>query len=211
MPKIASAAVRRALVERAAQMLARREPVTLRALVAGTGVSTMAVYTHFDGMPGLWRAVRQEGFGLLAEELSAVKPTSDPVRDMVAYGAAYLSNALAHPHLYRVMFDAGFDLEDPEAANESFAVLISCAARATEVGRFRSDTDPAAVAIRFWAFGHGLGMLVLTGVLPASAIDEHVRPMLTAIFLAAGDDADRCSRSVRAGWRTFRHATASDG
>ena len=43
-------------------MRARREPVTLRALVEGTGASTMAVYPHFGGMPGLWSAVRQEGF-----------------------------------------------------------------------------------------------------------------------------------------------------
>ena len=57
-------------------MLARREPVTLRAVVAGTGVSTMAVYTHFDGMPGLWRAVRQEGFTRLARAVG--RGTADP-------------------------------------------------------------------------------------------------------------------------------------
>ena len=123
VPKIASPAVRRALIERAAEMLARREPVTLRSVVAGTGVSTMAVYTHFDGMPGLWRAVRQEGFSRLAAELTKVRPSRDPVRDLVSYGGAYLSNALTHPDLYRAMFDAGFDLEDPQAAGDWFAVL----------------------------------------------------------------------------------------
>jgi len=76
MPRKASPAVRDALVERAAEMLARREPVTSRALVEGTGASTMAVYTHFGGMPGLWRAVRQEGFTRLARRLpSSSRPT----------------------------------------------------------------------------------------------------------------------------------------
>lgn len=184
-------------------MLARREPVTLRAVVAGTGVSTMAVYTHFDGMPGLWRAVRQEGFTRLAARLGEVHPTRDPVRDLVAFGAAYMANALANPSLYRAMFDAGFDLEDPAAADAGFEVLVSCAARAREAGRFDPATDPVAVALRFWAVGHGLAMLVLTGVLPVETLDDHVAPTAVALFVAAGDDPGRCRRSVRAGWRTF--------
>ena len=185
-------------------MLTRREPVTLRALVAGTGASTMAVYTHFDGMPGLWRAVRQEGFTRLAGELSSVSTTRDPVRDLVAFGAAYLANAVAQPDLYRAMFDAGFDLENPEAAADSFAVLVACATRARDLGRFAPDADPEAVATQFWAFGHGLAMLVLTGVLPHDALDEHVTPVATALFVAAGDEEARCRRSVRAGWRSYR-------
>lgn len=208
MPKTASPAVRRALVERAAEMLARREAVTLRELAAGTGTSTMAVYTHFEGMPGLWRAVRQEGFTRLAQQLVAVKTTRDPVRDLVALGAAYLSNAVAHPHLYRTMFDATFDLEDPEAAARTFAVLVS--ARARELGRFAERTDPEAVATQFWAQGHGLIMLVLTGVLPRAALLE-LPPMATALFVAAGDGADRCRRSVRDGWRTLDSSLAPAG
>jgi AcrR family transcriptional regulator len=203
VPKTASPAVRRALVERAAEMLTRREPVTLRALVAGTGVSTMAVYTHFDGMPGLWRAVRQEGFTRLAAELASVRVTDDPVHDLMANGAAYMRNAIAHPDLYRAMFDAEFDLEDPDAAAASFTVLISCAARAKGDGRLADQADPVAVATQFWAFGHGLALLVLNGILPGRALDDHVVPMATALLVAAGDEPERCRRSVRAGWRVF--------
>jgi len=184
-------------------MLARREPVTLRALVAGPGASTMAVYTHFDGMPGLWRAVRQEGFTRLAEQLAQVRTTKDPVRDLAALGAAYTSNALAHPDLYRAMFDAGFELEDPDAAARSFAVLVASAGRAVEAGRFDPAADPEAVATRFWVMGHGLTMLVLTGVLPRDALDVHVVPMATALFVAAGDAPEDCERSVRRGWSTL--------
>src|SRR5688572_28497678 len=117
-------------------MLARRQPVTLRALVEGTGASTMAVYTHFGGMPGLWRAVRQEGFTRLAERLAAVERTDDPVRGLMALGAAYVENAVANPHLYRTMFEAEAELEDPEAAAASFGELVACAARARRAGRF---------------------------------------------------------------------------
>lgn len=194
--------MRLALVERAAEMLARREPVTLRALVEGTGASTMAVYTHFGGMPGLWRAVRQEGFTRLGRRLALLAPTADPVHDLAALGAAYVRHALAHPHLYRAMFDAEADLEDEDAAAETFGLLVSCAARARTAGRFAGTSDPAEVALRFWASGHGLTLLVLSGVLPREALDVHAPAVGEALFVAAGDRPDRCRRSVRLGWAT---------
>src|SRR3954452_21410497 len=98
-------------------MLARREVVPLRALVDSVGTSTMAVYTHFGGMAGLWRAVRQEGFTRLATHLAAVEASADPVVELTALGAAYTSNALPNPYLYRAMFDTVADLEDPAAAD----------------------------------------------------------------------------------------------
>jgi AcrR family transcriptional regulator len=192
--------VRAALIERAAEMLARREPVTLRALVQGTEASTMAIYTHFGGMPGLWRAVRQEGFTRLADRLARVERTRDPVRDLMALGAAYTANAFANPHLYRTMFDSEAELEDPDAAGGSFGDLVECAARARQSGRFSPECDPEALATQFWASGHGLIMLALTGVLPSEAVAAHAPTVATALFVAAGDDKERSRRSVRAGW-----------
>ena len=204
VPRTADPTVRMALVERAAEMLARREPVTLRALVDAVGTSTMAVYTHFGGMPGLWAAVRREGFARLNAHLATVAPTADPVRDLAALGAAYIGNALANPHLYRAMFDEAADLEDPEAAIEGFRRLTACAARASAAGRFASDADPEAVATRFWAAGHGLAMLVLTGVLPGEAVDLHGPDLAVGAFVTAGDEPARCRRSVHAGWASAR-------
>lgn len=203
VPKPVSPILRRALIERAAELLTRREPVTIRSLLAGTGASTMAIYTHFGGMPGLWRAVRQEGFTRLAVELAAVRVTRDPIRDVMAFGAAYLSHALAHPDLYRAMFDAHVELDDPVAADAAFTVLVASASRARDLGRLAAHTDPAAVATRFWAMGHGWAMLVINGVLPPSTLADHVPPMATALLVDAGDERSRCVRSVRSGWRTF--------
>ena len=185
-------------------MLSRREPVTLRTLVHGTDVSTMAVYTYFGGMPGLWRAVRQEGFTRLALRLQVVEPSDDPVRDLAALGAAYVANALDNPALYRAMFDTVAELENPDAAGRSFHVLTEVAARARTEGRFAGTCDPETLALRQWASGHGLVMLVLTGVLPEAAVDDHGPGMTTALFIDAGDDARRCRTSVAAGWATFR-------
>jgi AcrR family transcriptional regulator len=192
-------AIRTLLIERAAQMLRAREPVTLRSIVAGTGVSTMAVYTYFGGMDGLWRSLRQEGFTRLAATLDAVALSADPVLDLASLGAAYVTNALVSPDLYRVMFDAGFELEDPAAADATLHCLVRTIERAKHIGRFRKDVDAMALATQSWAIGHGLVSLVATGPLPRQALD-HGAPMLTALFTSCGDDPDTCRRSVELGW-----------
>jgi AcrR family transcriptional regulator len=182
-------------------MLRAREPITLRSLVAGTGVSTMAVYTYFDGMEGLWRAVRQEGFTRLAAVLAGVATTTDPVRDLAALGSAYVSNAEANPDLYRVMFDATVELEEPEAADATLRRLVDVVDRAKTAGRFSRDVDPVALATQSWAIGHGLASLTVTGPLPREAL-AHAVPMLTALFVGVGDEQRQCRLSVEQGWRS---------
>jgi AcrR family transcriptional regulator len=182
-------------------MLASREPVTLRSLVADSGVSTMAVYTYFDGMAGLWGAVRQEGFRRLEQRIAAVPTSRDPVRHLGALGVAYVENALSNPNLYRAMFDATFDLPDPAAADETFGHLIAAAARSIGANRFDPLTDPADLALRVWASGHGIVSLAVTGVLDAGAVRRHAPVMTAALFVDAGDDPERARRSVRAAWR----------
>ena len=192
-------AVRTLLLERAAHLLRTREPVTLRALVEGTGVSTMAVYTHFGGTDGLWRALRQEGFTHLAARFAAVPVTADPVRDLAALLTAYTGNALDHPDLYRVMFEADFELESLPAADATLEHLVAAARRGRDAGRLRADVEPLALATQCWAMGHGLVSLVATGPLPREAL-AHGAPVLTGLLTGAGDEPDRCRASVEAGW-----------
>lgn len=199
MARTKDPAVRSQLLDRAAQMLRARQPVTLRTLVSGTGVSTMAVYTYFGGMDGLWKALRQEGFTRLAARLATVRMSADPVRDLAALGAAYLANAMENPDLYRVMFDADFDLEDTGAADETLHRLVHAVERAKTGDRFRDDVDPLELATQSWLIGHGLASLVATGPLPHGTL-AHGAPLLAALFTSAGDEPDRCRRSVEHGW-----------
>ncbi len=199
MPRSKNPDTRTQLITRAAHLLRVREPVTLRSLVAGTGVSTMAVYTYFGGMDGLWGALRQEGFQRLAARLDQVPTSDDPVRDLTALGAAYLANAQSAPDLYRVMFDDGFELEDPAQADRTRQRLVQAVARARAAGRFGADVVPLELATRTWVVGHGLASLVSSGPLPAGAL-AHAVPMLTALYVDAGDEPVRCRRSVQDGW-----------
>lgn len=192
-------AVRTLLLERAAHMLRTREPITLRSLVAGTGVSTMAVYTYFGDMNGVWQALRQEGFTRLAARFAKVAGSEDPVRDLTALISAYLGNALDHADLYRVMFDANFELEDLKAADATLEYLVQAADRGRRAGRFLSRTDPLELATQSWTVAHGLVSLVANGPLPHETL-AHGVPLLTALFIATGDDPATCRRSVENGW-----------
>ena len=84
-----------------------------------------------------------------------------------------------------------------------FQILASCSARAEQAGRFADTVDAEAIATQLWAIGHGLTMLVITGVLPHTALN-HVPVMATALFLAAGDEQTACEASVEAGWSLSR-------
>jgi AcrR family transcriptional regulator len=191
--------VRTQLIERAAHMLRTREPITLRSLVAESGVSTMAVYTYFGGMDGLWKALRQEGFTRMGARFAALGTTADPVADLTALAAAYVDNALEHPDLYRVMFDATVDLEDLGAADETLEHLVQAARRGRDAGRFRPDTVPLDLATQTWAVSHGLVSLVATGPLPRTTL-AHGVPLLTGLFVGAGDEPRRCRESVGHSW-----------
>jgi AcrR family transcriptional regulator len=203
MARTRDPAVRTLLIERAAHMLRTREPITLRSLVAGTGVSTMAVYTHFGSMDGIWKALRQEGFTRLAARFATVATSDDPVQDLTALVAAYLGNALDHPDLYRVVFDANFDLEDLKAADATLEYLVRAVERSRKADRFRADTDPLELATQSWVIAHGLVSLVANGPLPRRTLANGV-PLLIALYISAGDDPDRCRESVENGWKQPR-------
>lgn len=192
--------IRRLLIERAASMLARRETVTLRSLVADTDVSSMAVYTYFGGMPGLWGAVRQEGFTRLARRLASLDTTDDPVADLAAISRAYARSATASPHLYRVMFDGAAPLPDPVAADATFDVMHAALRRCVEAGRLAADLDVTSTAYQFWTAGHGVCNLVCSGVLGEEAVDAIARPLLSSLYVAAGGDPVAVEASLIAGW-----------
>jgi AcrR family transcriptional regulator len=200
VPRSADLTVRVTLIERAAELLAAREPVTLRGLAAAAGTSTMAVYTHFGGMPGLWAAVRAEGFTRLARRLATQRPSDDPVTDLTLVGSVYVANALADPNLYLTMFDNRYELDDPGVAATGFEVLVGAAARARAEGRFAETVDPAAAATRLWGMTHGMVMLVLTGALERSDLGRHLPPMWAAAYVGFGDRMASAQRSAEAGW-----------
>ncbi len=196
MPKAADPDVRDRLIGLAAARLAARQPVSLRGLADAAGTSTMAVYTHFGGMPGLWHAVRDAAFATLAQELGRMSPTDDPVTDLMATGSAYVTNALTHPDLYLVMFDARGGPDHPDSAGTTFAVLVTAVQRAIDAGRFAASTDAEGAALELWAMTHGLVMLVITEAIGEDDLNRHLPEMAIAAYAGFGDDPVAARRSV---------------
>jgi AcrR family transcriptional regulator len=187
-PVTPAAEVRRGLLETAARLLADEGPAALstRRLAAEVGTSTMAVYTHFGGLPALVRAVVGEGFARLAAHLERVPQTADPLHDLAELGVAYRANALENPELYAVMFGSaslgGYRLsgEELKEGRCTFDVLVAATARAIDAGVLRAG-DPEAIASQLWSALHGYVMLELAGFFAADPGAEQavLLPLMT--------------------------------
>lgn len=172
--------VRRRLLEEAARILGEEGPsaLSVRRLAAGSGTSTMAVYTHFGAMSAVVDEVATEGFRRLIDHVDAVGVTDDPLTDLQRMAGAYRDNALENPHLYAVMFGAvsvralGGNGPDLEVCDAAFAQLVAGVARAMDAGALRAG-DPAAVAAQFWSALHGYVMLELAGMDQVVEDPEH--------------------------------------
>ena len=190
--------LRAALIEAAARLIATEGPtaLTLRRVADEVGTSTMAIYTHFGGMPELRRAVRREGYANLAGAGAGVEETDDPVYDVARLGRVYNELAVREPHLYRVMFiEQPLDEADAEIGSDTRETLTRAMARCIEAGRF-APADPADLARQFWAFGHGVMALLSVGLLsPEDAFRCAVDGGLS-LFIGWGDDSDAARASL---------------
>jgi AcrR family transcriptional regulator len=206
-PKVADPAMRTALIERAAHLVAEegRDALTLRRLAAEVGASTMVVYTHFKGMDDLRQEVRREGFARLAQHLGDVDVTGDPVADLLVLGWAYHRNATTNRDLYRVMFmertgddcaDAGATAEPERRAEAAtFMMLVDGVARCLAAGRFR-DAEALPLATQLWAAEHGVVSLEIAGILDAEEAAANLEALRVNLLVGFGDDPTRIALSA---------------
>lgn len=151
--------LRHALVEATAELIERDGPasVSLREAARVAGVSHNAPYRHFPTREALLAAVAAHGFRQLRtifEEAAAAKTENR----MLSLGQGYVSFALAHPGLFRLMFGSGLDRQShpdlKQAAQEAFSLLQ----RAT---LDRGSPSPRDAALGAWALVHGLSHLIV--------------------------------------------------
>lgn len=140
--------------------------MTVRAVAARAGVAPMGVYSRFGGKPGLVEAVFVHGFRDLHEAVSEARGSD--ARSRLHRGCmAYREYAIAHPHLYGLMFREMKALELSEesvgAAVACFQVLADRVVDAMEAGVLAAD-DPTDVAQRIWNGLHGGVELEIAGI-----------------------------------------------
>ncbi|MCF6387534.1 TetR/AcrR family transcriptional regulator [Mycobacterium sp. MBM] len=169
--------LRAVILAQAADLVAERgaDGVSLRELARAAGVSHAAPAHHFGDRRGLFTALAEQGFRILAAELAAARP------DFVDAAKAYVRFALAHPGHFEVMFDNSlFDATEPE-------VMRAAAAASDELNRGvgtlsdpRASADPEGAALAAWSMVHGFAQLWLN-----RAIDTTGDPVATVERLAA--------------------------
>lgn len=204
-PKVADPAIRTALLETAARLIATEGPggLTLRRLADEVGTSTMAVYTHFGGMQNLRQEVRREGFARLRAHLDGVRPGADPVADLARLGWAYRDNALENPNLYRAMFMDHAEPAPDGIGLDTFEQLVAGVDRCLAAGRFR-QADPYALAFQLWSMAHGVIALQLSGLLDATLALDTLDAGWRNLCAAFGDDPESTGRSFARARRAAR-------
>ena len=196
-PRSADPALRTALVESAARLIAEEGAagLTLRRLAREVGTSTMVVYTHFGGMDELRQEVRREGFGRLAEHLNGVVPSRDPVFDLGLLGWVYCRNALTNPNLYRVMFMEMTAPGGPVIGYDTFETLVKAVDRAAQAGRFTPGNEVER-ARQVWALSHGTLALHLANLLTVDEVLETLWQGAVHLFIGFGDEPRTTRRSM---------------
>jgi AcrR family transcriptional regulator len=211
--------VRAELLHAAVEILNEDGPDALqtRKIAGAAGTSTMAVYTHFGGMPALIAAVAEEGLCQFDAAMT-MTPTSDPVADLIATGIAYRRYAIERPHMYRLMFGSTsahginapahdvltLSLAEINDHYPSFAHVVRGVHRSMLAGRIAAgsssdDATVVAIAAQFWASIHGFVMLELAGYYGAQG--SAVRPVLgaltTNLLISLGDSPELVRDSQR--------------
>jgi len=190
------------------------EALRARSLATQVGTSTQSLYTLFGGMPGLIDALVADGFDEFARFVAVVEETDDPVADFFAKGWTYAEWALAHPHLYRLMFGlSGGDLRhhaglevalagsvaNTPQAQRAVDVLVNSMRRVTESGRLH-PVDPLIAAGQFLSATHGYVLLQAGGVFGGA---DEARALIAAagvnLMVGMGDDRDRAVESLQKG------------
>jgi AcrR family transcriptional regulator len=199
------------LVEAAIRLLAEQGPSSIKArtVASATGLSTMAVYSHFGGIPELTRAVIDQGFKELDAAFRQLPVTDDPMADLALQALTCRRVARENPHLYDLMFGlstrGSYRPQQTESSCASgrsqaflaaYAHILQACARLVNTGRVRQQ-DPQGIAAQLWSFAHGFITLELTETFVG--FDDPVRqvllPLGVNVSVGLGDTREHAEAS----------------
>ena len=157
--------LRRQVLDAAVDIAATSGPdvISMREVARLAGVSHQAPYHHFGDRAGIFAAISEEGFRMLAESVEA-----GTTLGTAAMCEAYVHFALAHKGHFRVMMRNDLcSLEDyPSAlvqADRAFNALRNEVA--VILGEDSNEDEANAHTAYMWSVAHGLATLLLDGPL----------------------------------------------
>ena len=144
--------------------------VTMRAVAAAAGVTTMATYKHFRNRDALLRAATAAEYPRIADYFARANAREEVPRMRGMLG--YLDYALDHPQIFRYVFSSqradafAFPHDLKENKSPTFNILLRVVSDLMDRQVLRSD-DVAETALSIWAHAHGLIILYLSGRIAA--------------------------------------------
>lgn len=177
--------LRRRVLDTAVALIADEgvEHVSMRRIAREAGVSHQAPYHHFGDRAGVFAAINEEAFELLATRLDAhlTNHFDDPPGELAAGCVRiYVEAALEHSGHFRVMFRQDLCNLDGhpagDAALRAFGhlrrLVISC------LGPDAAPPDVDGWVMTIWSLSHGLATLLvemsLDAPLPDITAEQHI-------------------------------------
>lgn len=132
--------------------------LNVRAIAKRAGLSTIGIYSHFQGKQGILDALYIDGYQQVAEGVSAASKIKDPKRAALAVTKNYLELARQNEAQYRLIFgetnsDYTPSREALRAGRRAFDRLVDLTARLLPEGTPKKHQQ--RVALRVWALVHG--------------------------------------------------------
>lgn len=132
--------------------------LSVRAIAKSAGVSTIGIYSHFEGKQGVLDALYIEGFEKVSAALEAPEAGGDPDQILMQAARKYLDLADQYRAHYRLIFgesEAGYQpsSEAKRFGAEAFEKLTRTVAAALPSKQSRQAQREAALQI--WSLLHG--------------------------------------------------------
>jgi len=138
--------------------------LSVRAISKEAGLSTIGIYSHFQGKQGILDTLYMEGFAMV-DETTKITSQDESALDIVMRGASnYLNFAEHYPGHYQLIFgvkdkDYTPSEEAKQVAHQSFARLTKLAAVILPEGA--NGQQRREIAMQVWALLHGFVSLHL--------------------------------------------------
>jgi len=134
------------------------DALSVRAISKRAGLSTIGIYSHFQGKQGILDALYIEGFNLVREAMDVIPEGKANKEQVLEACLGYLNVGEQHEAHYRLIFgesDAGYQpSEEAVAARDSaFSKLVRVAGSYLPDGA--TIEERRQIALDIWAIVHG--------------------------------------------------------
>lgn len=132
--------------------------LSVRAISKRAGLSTIGIYSHFQGKQGILDALYIEGFNYVRDAMDVDLDGQDTREKVLQAAAGYIRVGQEHEAHYRLIFgesDAGYEpsKEAIEARDKAFSKLVRVAG--AYLPEQASVAERRQLALNVWAIVHG--------------------------------------------------------